>query len=87
MAGKAIIHIKLKSMELRSKLFSSYNYVESKFVLPGRKAMRKVMASRKESDGQPGPLCSLIKSAIQSHYPRGAASRAFTQAFRLQMSL
>lgn len=39
-------------MKPRSKLFSFYNYMESKFVLPGIKATRKVTASRRELGGQ-----------------------------------
>lgn len=56
MAGKAIIHIKLKSMKPRSKLFSFYNYMESKFVLPGIKATQKVTVSRREPGGGAAPL-------------------------------
>lgn len=51
MAGKAIIHIKLKSMKPRSKLFSFYNYTESKFILQGIQATQKVTVSSREPGG------------------------------------
>lgn len=50
------MYIKIGRMKLRSKLFSFYNYMVYKFILPGIKAAQKVTESRKESDGQPSNL-------------------------------
>lgn len=43
-------------MKPRSKLFSFYNYMESKFVLPGIKATQKVTVSRREPGCGAAPL-------------------------------
>jgi len=75
MAGKAIIHIKLKSMKLRSKLFSSCNYMESKYVLPGIQATQKVTVSRREPGGQAAPLRSPAPPAPQQRRSAGAHQR------------